>query len=726
MSSPAARPRWSTAGLWLVAAVVLWLGASLVDRRTEVIIDTLGDRVRCAVGGTEVVVRDSVRSAKRLTLRAADSVQTPRLLRWTLRTGDRTTELPTGQRRPPTTLAAAPVGDWWVDDRVPTTVIAERAIDVDGAMAVTAELSGRFSKEVELVLGGDPTVRLGARRGLMDNYLAVRDAERTLVEVTTLDPTPGSDLGALAAQVLRGVAAGCLLISFIAFIGAVRPTEGNPPSEHPDDTATRAGPSRMVIGTAVAVLALAGLITSGWVAVDVLGGLPHQIDGVVYLLQARWLLDGEVAPAASAIQDHLRVPFTYLIGGHWIGHYPVGWPALLALGLLVGAPQLVNPVLGALLIVVVFAVGRELDGTATGLVAAVLATTSPLLRLLSGSMFPHIACAVLTVVALWLVLLAERRRGWWWSAGAGAALGLCLAIRPLSAVMTAVALGAWLLIRATGDQHGRGVRSTILPAIAGGVIASLPTLLHNAVVTGRPFALPYSLADGSMYSARLVPFGIRNLDAIGVSLWSSLDGWGWPLLTGGVALALPLGIIAVPFLLRRSRPEDWLLLAVIAVVAIGHLPTRAHGLHGYGARYAVDVAGLLVLLSARGFRELIRRARPSPAAGKAVLTIFVLLTVTAAATLPGRLALYRGYYGVTGELERQLAASGVDRAVILVDDDDWQPWGEAARIMTGARRHDIVIAADLGDTSVIERVYPDRPVLRWDGEHLHLDHGGDR
>lgn len=726
MNAPPARPRWSTAGLWLIAGVVLWLGASLVDRRTEVVIDTLGDRVRCAVGGTEVVVRDSVRSAERLTFRAADSVQTPRLLRWTLRTGDRTTELPIGRRRPSSTLAAAPVGDWWVDDRVPTTVIAEHAIDVDDAMVVTAELSGRFSKEIELVLGGDPTVRLGARRGLMDNYLAVRDAEGALVEVTTLDPTPGSDLGALAAQVLRGVAAGCLLIAVITFIGVVHLTAGGPRSDDLDDTATRAGPSRMVIAIAVAVLALAALITSAWVATNVLGGLPHQIDGVVYLLQARWLLDGEVAPAASAIQDHLRVPFTYLVGGRWIGHYPVGWPALLALGLLVGAPQLVNPVLGALLIVVVFAVGRELDGTATGLVAAVLASTSPLLRLLSGSMFPHIACAVLTMVALWFAVLAQRRRGWWWGAGAGAALGLCLAIRPLSAVMTAVALGAWLLIRATGDPHGRGARSAILPAIAGGVIASLPTLLHNAMVTGHPFSLPYSLADGSMYSARLVPFGIRNLDAIGVSLWSSLDGWGWPLLTGGVALALPLGIIAVPFLLRRSRPEDWLLLAVIAVVAIGHLPTRAHGLHGYGARYAVDVAGFLVLLSARGFRELIRWARPSPAAVKAVLVIFVLLAVTAAATLPGRLALYRGYYGVTGELDRQLAASGVDRAVILVDDDDWQPWGEAARLMTGPHRHDFVVAADLGDISVVESVYPDRPVLRWDGIRLSRAPGADR
>ena len=29
------------------------------------------------------------------------------------------------------------------------------------------------------------------------------------------------------------------------------------------------------------------------------------------------------------------MPFTYLVDGRWIGHYPVGWPVLLAVGLAV-------------------------------------------------------------------------------------------------------------------------------------------------------------------------------------------------------------------------------------------------------------------------------------------------------------------------------------------------------------------------------------------------------
>ena len=94
------------------------------------------------------------------------------------------------------------------------------------------------------------------------------------------------------------------------------------------------------------------------------------------------------------------------------------------------------------------------------------------------------------------------------------------------------------------------------------------------------------------------------------------------------------------------------------------------------------------------------------------------LNLSALAVLPKRLGLYRGYYDVTGELERQLEATGLEEAVILVEGDDWEPWGEGARLMTGPRRFGITIAADLDDNSALETAYPDRPVLRWNGHSL--------
>ena len=275
---------------------------------------------------------------------------------------------------------------------------------------------------------------------------------------------------------------------------------------------------------------------------------------MVYLLQGRWLLDGEVAPAASAIQEHLNVPFTYFVDGRWIGHYPIGWPTVLAAGLAVGAPQLVNPLLGIVLVGLIFLVGREIDDELTGLAAAALAVVSPLARILSGSMFAHVACAVLVLFALWLVLLSRRRPDWWIGAGIGAAMGCCFAVRPMTAVAVSVVLGGWLVLDALSTPSGARPKWPALAIAAGtGLLAGIPTLVHNSVVTGHLLALPYSFARGAMYSLDNIPFGIRNLDAILVSASSSLTGWGWPLVIRHADTRVASGVCRHPV---SSAPNE--------------------------------------------------------------------------------------------------------------------------------------------------------------------------
>ena len=725
IQSPINRSRRSLP-LWIVAAAALWLFAAGIDRRTEVVIEDLGGHLRFTVAGTDLVIPDTIDSVDRITIHAADSIDRPGALLFEIDHDGGVDRLETRRRFtfPPNT--PAPVGDWWVDHPDRPNSCLDEGLSVEGPFTIRTILRGRFSSELIITLHGRPTVSLSLRRGLLDNYMVIRRDDGTLVDVTTLDPTPGADLRATAAQLMRAAAAACLIIAFVGFLAAgfskgrwrsVKPTAEDPGSSSSSHAALLAALGLAGIGAAI----------STWTAIAVLDGLPHQIDEVVYLLQGRWLIDGEIAPAASAIQQHLTVPFTYLVEGRWIGHYPPGWPFLLAGGLVVNAPHLVAPLLGFVFVLLLFLVGREIDDDLTGLAAACLAVVSPLARLLCGSMFPHTACAVLVLLALWMLLLSRRLPGWWTGAVAGAAMGCCLAVRPMTAVAASVVLGGWLIREAWSTAHpSRSTWVVIGSATGAGLLAGIPTLIHNAVVTGSALSLPYDLAGGTMYGLDNIPFGIRNLDAILVSTSSSLTGWGWPLVTGGLALALPLAFVGLPFLLRRARPEDWLLFALLVVVALGHLPTRANGLHGYGARYVFDVAGCLYLLSARGFRELGRRARPSGIAVTTVVAIFLTLNLTALAVLPSRLALYRGYYDVTGELQRRLDATGLEAAIVLVEGDEWEPWGEAARLMTGPRRRQIIIGADLDDNSVIEKAYPDRPVLRWDGKRLQRhERGGD-
>jgi hypothetical protein len=85
----------------------------------------------------------------------------------------------------------------------------------------------------------------------------------------------------------------------------------------------------------------------------------------------------------------------------------------------------------------------------------------------------------------------------------------------------------------------------------------------------------------------------------------------------------------------------------------------------------------------------------------------------AAAILPYRLSLYRGYNGVGGGLERQLEALAPQRALIVLPTDEWQGWAEASRMADFRSDAPILfIQADAGDPA-IAAIAGDRPVFLW-------------
>jgi len=468
----------------------------------------------------------------------------------------------------------------------------------------------------------------------------------------------------------------------------------------------------------VALTAATAVAFSGWVANGVLDGLPHTPDSVVYLLQAGWLLDGSLWGEVSAFQDALAIPFTYIDGNRWLAHYPPGWPVLLALGLAAGVPWLVAPLLGGLYVVLLYLTGRELEGKALGLAAATLAVISPMARLIFGSMLSHAAAATLLLAALWLVLFARRRAGWPAATLAGLGVGLAFGIRPLSAVAIAVPLGAVLVFDLLGSREGSGARARILGFSAGSLAAAVPALLANHLITSNAFAFPYSLVGGAMYFPANIPFGIRNLDALLVHTGAGLFGWGWSWVHGPVVIALAFAFACLPFVLRRMRPSDLLMVAMIVAVMVAHLGTRGHGLHGFGPRYYFEIFALFFLLTARGFSELARMGRDVDLTEKkipvvAAVALFLGLNIPAAAVLPQRLGLYRAYNGVDSSLQLQIEEAGLDRAVVVLPGADWRGWAMAARLMETDHDPDLLFIQTEPDDPTIPKIAGNRPVFLW-------------
>lgn len=669
----ASLPSWRAIGVWLGLALVAWGMAEWWRIATTVEVFSSGGDVTVRAVGAELAVLVAIERLDAIAIVAGSSIDPPGGRRLRLTSGGATVldeRLPRRFAIPGT--GTPPVGDWWVDELAPRGEVWRREIAVAAPFVLSTTITGRPLRDLELRLEGRPTVVVSFRRGLINDDLFVRDVAGNTLAVTSLDPAPGADLRHALAQLLAAAAIGLILLAGFATAGRLVTTRHGGGSSAAADVS-----STWSEGWLVAGLAVTAAVLSAWLAGDVLARLPHQPDTVVTLLETRWLLAGRLWGLVSPLQPWLHVPFTYVVGERWIGHYPHGWPLLLAPALAIGLGWLAAPLLGAVQVVLVHRTGRLLLGGRTALLGAAFTAASPLARLLAGSYMSHTASSCVSLAALWALLTARRGGRRWPAFACGLALGASLGVRPLVAVAFAV-ICALVLLRDLAVGAGRPVRLA-LAAAGGGLVASLPVLVVNAAVTGSPFHFPYSLAGRAMMAPNLIGFGLRNLDAILAHVGPALHGWGWGWLPPGWVGPLALGACAVP-LLRRPRAAELLLAGVLAILALAHLGARAHGLHGFGPRYWSEAFPALSLLAAAGIARLAGLAAPHR---QALVTSLLgaALALSTLVALPHRLALYRGYNFVDDSLVRAVAHAGAAGDTLLLASGEWTDWAQAAPLL---------------------------------------------
>jgi hypothetical protein len=709
--------RLRSVALWLAAALSLWLGARTLERETLVEIQSDGGLLRVTVANSTLSTAATIESVEEIRVHAVASVFPQGGRSIEVSQNNQTVvvdKLPDRFRLP--RAKVDPVGDWWVDELAGRAFVYARDVDITGPFTLRAVFTGRAHQHVTIMLRGAPTVAVSFRRGLINNDLHIWNQDGSVRDVTSIDPQPLWDFLSSLAFLGHAAAAAALLIALFHLVTWL-------PLPVDWSVGTNSDNHRVIFWIAASGLALLGILLSVWFAEEILKGLPHVPDSAVYLLQAKWVLAGQLVQEILPIQDHLTVPFTYVSDRFWVAHYPFGWPVLLSLGVLIGRPWLVAPMLAGLYTMLMFLVGRELYSRSTGLVASLLSVLSPMACILFGSLLSHAASSTLILAALWLLLIGRRREKAWLGLAAGALFGIAFGIRPLAAAAVALPAGLWLVSDLRDSGYRGPAVGVALAATAGGLLAMVPTLVANMIVTGSPLSFPYSLAHGSMYSLAHIPFGIRNMDALLASTVPALFGWGWTMPGAWWWTALPLAFAAVPFLLRRQTHADWLLLGCFAAVVIGHIGTKGHGLHGFGPRYYFDVFFALYLLTARGFQELARiGAEPNSdrvghrlelSSVVASAALFLVLVMSSATLLPGRLSLYRGYNNVDDALRRQLKERGVDRGLVLFAEDDWRNWAAAAPMMSANTAGDLAFATSLEDNTELFDFYRDRPVFIW-------------
>ena len=224
---------------------------------------------------------------------------------------------------------------------------------------------------------------------------------------------------------------------------------------------------------------------------------PLSGDDYSYLYQAKLFASGKLSAEDPIYNPSL--PFygcieTYCLRdyqGHRFSKYPPGWPALLAVGVKLGVPWLVDPLLGALLIFLILNYVEQRMGKEWVRVTSLLLLFCFFLAYYAGSFRPHVATALFVFAAFLLYDAHERRAqtSKLWLFIAGALLGYSTMIRYLDWVPLTAWIGVTLLRR-------KALPDLVVFAIGFGALAS-GNLLYDALLSGDPFQVPSALRPAS-------------------------------------------------------------------------------------------------------------------------------------------------------------------------------------------------------------------------------------
>ncbi|HUL74720.1 MAG TPA: hypothetical protein VLT86_16535 [Vicinamibacterales bacterium] len=213
--------------------------------------------------------------------------------------------------------------------------------------------------------------------------------------------------------------------------------------------------------------------------------------------------------------------------------YSPGLPLLMAGAKLVGGQEAmfwIVPMLGGLLVVGAFGIGRRLGAPKAGLIGAFLVATSPAVLFMLVSPMTDVAVAGAWTVAFYFLLGESRASAF----AAGLASAVAILIRP-NLAFEGLVLGLWYLLRFWGstDKRRDFVRACLFAAGVAPGFAAVAAI--NTYFYGSPLMSGYGSLSESFDHTRIATNAGRYLG------WFDYAHTPWALV-GFVPLMLPLKV----------------------------------------------------------------------------------------------------------------------------------------------------------------------------------------
>lgn len=424
--------------------------------------------------------------------------------------------------------------------------------------------------------------------------------------------------------------------------------------------------------------------------------IPHVQDSIAQLFQAKIFALGHL----TAPEPPQREFFSYLHmidNGRWYSQYPPGHPFLLMLGVLIGAPWIINPLLGSLTVVALYFLGKELYNERVGRISAVLGLLSPFLLFMSSEYMNHTSAMFFFVIFL-LFFVRGLRTGTLPSGFlSGAALGLVVNIRPYSAAPLAVLFLLYGLVQMVKRPRQLWKTACAFTITLGAFTGAL--LGYNWLTNGNPLLFGFEVLYGPQvlpgfgHAAWGVPHNVhRGL----MQTLNNLNGMNkylfeWP--------APSLLFVFLLFVNKDKNKWDYLLVGTFGAVVTAYFFYWFQD-WCFGPRFLHEPSALLLILTARGidrFPVLGETLGRSWSVRRLRLGTFALLAVLFGfgftVNLPRHIEFYgRSYWDVDRKVRNAVEQQGIRRAIVFTRTN----FGEVFPANSPFLDSDVIFARDFG------------------------------
>jgi hypothetical protein len=428
-------------------------------------------------------------------------------------------------------------------------------------------------------------------------------------------------------------------------------------------------------GSWLAMTMAAAFVIAWAIRTFVLRGAVLTDDESAYRFMAQLLASGRLW-----IDSHPMKAFfdrIFMINdGKFYAAYFIGWPALMAPGVYLGAAGYMNAFYSALTVPAVFLTVRRLAGATAGRVATLFYLASPMLAVGAATELTHTTCLMAAAWSTYCLLRSwDDASDWRWHAGVAGCFGLGFLIRPLSTLGVGLPiLIGWFVnaVRQSPAVRRRAVVAFAVPALAMAALFFAVNVAQN----GSPLTTSYFRCQAYMREVNY-----RNVGWTAAAPPLSLvryilgDGqWGLSLARTIIALVrlvydlfgLPLCLVLV-VMAWGAREARIMWLSALSFV-IMHFSIHDSGIDSFGPVHFFELAWPLIVLAGVGFARLAsvaREWRPAPPDSWALSAVGALIVVSLVGFVPVRLHALNVIASNVNAPEDALEERGTSHAVIF-------------------------------------------------------------